>query len=235
MVKNLFLGDKRYICNSGVKLLVWICSCIHTTPQQMRSEKTILIPANVLCFYWLVCRFRAHSLFKVQYLYTFQQLSTTLGNLTAWGSSYKFLKHHWLIMCHQINVGLVTTDESSPDDLSPSWSFRSSNITLLLTILESSPCIWSPSSLPFYLSQHYRLFEWSTGRSLYDVCRIWSFEPDHLCYKEEFWVDLLVSLAIQGILRSLFQHQSSKTWQDPSALFNLWNSKFYLTRFICSR
>ena len=65
----------------------------------------------------------------------------------------------------------------------------------------------SPATPAFYLSQHQGLFQW-VGSS-YQMAKLISFRVD--------WLDLL---AVQGTLKSLFQHHSSKASILPRSAYN---------------
>ena len=78
--------------------------------------------------------------------------------------------------------------------------------------LPSHPWL-SPSSPAFHLSQHQGLFKWL--RSSHQVAKDWSFSFSISPSKEylgliSFRIDWLDLLAIQGILKSLLRHHSSK-------------------------
>ena len=81
----------------------------------------------------------------------------------------------------------------------------------------------SPSLPAFNLSQHQGLFQW--GSSLHQVAKYWSFsfsishssEHSGLISFRMDWLDLLI---VQGTLKSLLQHHSSKA-------SILWHSAFF--------
>ena len=64
----------------------------------------------------------------------------------------------------------------------------------------------SPSPPTFNLSQHQDLFKWVS--SLHQVAKVLEFQLQHLSFEWPSRTDLL---AVQGILKSLLQHHSSKT------------------------
>ena len=71
----------------------------------------------------------------------------------------------------------------------------------------------SPSPTAFNLSQHQALFQW-VG-SLHQVAKLLEFQLQHQSFQWIFrtdflWIDWLDLLAVQGTLKSLFQHHSSK-------------------------
>ena len=71
----------------------------------------------------------------------------------------------------------------------------------------------SPSSPAFNLSQHQGLFQW-VG-SLHQVAKVLELQLQHLSFQWIFstdflWSDWFDPLSIQGILKSLLQHQSLK-------------------------
>ena len=93
------------------------------------------------------------------------------------------------------------------------------------TIQPSHP-LSSPSPPALNLSQHQDLFQWIS--SSYQVAKVWSFSfnispsnehPGLISFRMD-WLDLL---AVQGTLKSLLQHHSSK------ALI-LWHSAFFIVQ-----
>ena len=70
----------------------------------------------------------------------------------------------------------------------------------------------SPSSPIFCLSQHQGLFKWVN--SLHQVIKVLEFQLQHESFQWTFRTDLLMDwldlLAVQGTLKSLLQHHSSK-------------------------
>ena len=89
--------------------------------------------------------------------------------------------------------------------------------------IQPSHPLLSPSSPAPNLSQHQSLFQWVN--SLYEVAKVLEFQLSVIPYKEISglisskmdWLDLL---AVQGTLKSLLQHHSSKT-------SILWRSAFF--------
>ena len=72
----------------------------------------------------------------------------------------------------------------------------------------------SPSPPAFNLSQHQCLFQWVS--SLHQVAKILEFQLQHQAFQwifrtDFFKMDRLDRLAVQGTLKSLLQHHSSKT------------------------
>ena len=71
----------------------------------------------------------------------------------------------------------------------------------------------SPSPPTFNLSQHQSLFQWIS--SLHQVAKVLEFQLQHQSFQwifrtDSFRMDWLDLLAIQGTLKSLLQHHSSK-------------------------
>ena len=92
----------------------------------------------------------------------------------------------------------------------------------------------SPPSPPaFNLSQHQGLFQWVS--SLHQVAKVLEFQLQHQSFQWtfrtiSFRMDLLDLLAVQGTLKSLLQHHSSKTSiLQVSALFMVQLSHPYMT------
>ena len=81
-------------------------------------------------------------------------------------------------------------------------------------VMPSNHLILSSPSLPaFNLSQHLGLFRWVS--SLYQVTKILEFQLQHRPSNEHpglisFRMDLLDLLTVQGVVKSLLQHHSSK-------------------------
>ena len=100
------------------------------------------------------------------------------------------------------------------------------NVHWVGDVFQSSHPLSSPSPPAFNLSQHQGLFKWVS--SSHQVAKYWSFsfsispsnEYSALISFRMDWLDLL---AVQGTLRSLLQHQSSK----PSVL---WHSAFFIVQ-----
>ena len=82
-------------------------------------------------------------------------------------------------------------------------------------------------------SQHQSLFQWV--RSSHEVAKVLEFQPQHQSFQEHpglisFRMDWLDLLAVQGTLRSLLQHHSSKTSiLQHSAFFTVQLSHPYMT------
>ena len=97
--------------------------------------------------------------------------------------------------------------------------------------IQPSHPLSSPSPPEFNLSQHQGLFQW--GSSSHQVAKYWSFsisssnEYSGLISFRMDWLDLL---AVQGTLKSLLQHQSSKaSILRCSAFFTVQLSLPYMT------
>ena len=85
----------------------------------------------------------------------------------------------------------------------------------------------SPSPPTFSLSQHQGLFRWVS--SSHQVARVLEFQLQHQSFQwifrtDSFRMDWLDLLAVQGILKSLLQHYSSKA-------SILWCSAFFMVQF----
>ena len=99
--------------------------------------------------------------------------------------------------------------------------------------IQPSHPLSSPSSPALSLSQHQSLFQWV--HSLYQVAKVLEFQLQHRPSNERsgpitFRMDWLDLLAVQGTLKSLLQHCSSKAsilWS--SALFIVQPSHPYMT------
>ena len=121
-----------------------------------------------------------------------------------------FPVHHQLLELAQTHVHWVS------DDIQPSHPLS------------------SPSPPAFNLSQHQGLFKWVS--SLYQVAKVSEFQLQHHQSLNEysglisFRIDWLGLLAIQGTLKSLLQHHSSKaSIPQDSAFFIVQLSHSYMT------
>jgi len=84
----------------------------------------------------------------------------------------------------------------------------------------------APSPPALNLSQHHGLFQWVS--SLHQVAKVLELQLQYQClqwiFRADFlsidWFDLLV---VQGTLKSLLQHCSSKAWV-PQCSVSLWSS-----------
>ena len=89
-----------------------------------------------------------------------------------------------------------------------------------------------PSPLAFNLSQHKGLFQWVS--SSHEVVKDLEFQLQHQCFqwifRTDFFQDWLDLLAVQGTLKSLLQHHSSKaSILQCSAFFIVQLSHPYMT------
>ena len=83
----------------------------------------------------------------------------------------------------------------------------------------------SPSSPAFNLSQHQGLFKWVS--SSHEVPKVLEFQLQHQSFQ---WTPRTDLLAVQGILKSLLQHHSSKaSILRHSAFFTVQLSHPYMT------
>ena len=95
------------------------------------------------------------------------------------------------------------------------------------------PSLSCPSPPAFSLSQHQGLFQWVS--SSHQVARVLELQPQHQSFQrilrtDLFRIDWLDLLAVQGTLKSLLQHHSSKAsilW--GSAFFTVQLSHPYVT------
>ena len=113
-----------------------------------------------------------------------------------------------------------------------SWS--SLKLTFIESVMPSSHLIlWCPLFLlPPNPSQDQSLFQWVN--SSHEVAKYWSFSFSIIPSKEHpgliFGMDWLDLLAVQGTLKSLLQHYSSKTSiLQCSAFFTVQLSHSYMT------
>ena len=99
--------------------------------------------------------------------------------------------------------------------------------------IQSSHPLSSPSPPAFNLSQHQGLFKWVS--SFHQVAKVLEFQLQHQSFNEHsgltsFRMDWLDLLAVQGTLKSLLQHHSSKaSILQRSAFFTVQLSHLYMT------
>ena len=99
--------------------------------------------------------------------------------------------------------------------------------------IQPSHALSSPSSPAFNLSQHQGLFQWVS--SLHQVVKGLEFQLQHQSFQwifrvTSFRMDWLDLLAVQGTLKSLLQHHSSKaSILQCSAFFTVQLSHPYMT------
>ena len=92
--------------------------------------------------------------------------------------------------------------------------------------IQPSHPLLSPSPPTFHLSQHQGLFKWVS--SLHQVAKVLEFQLQHQSFQDHpglisFRMDWLDLLAVQGTLKSLLQHHSSKA-------SILWCSAFFMVQ-----
>ena len=96
---------------------------------------------------------------------------------------------------------------------SPVLEFTQTHVHWVGDAIQSSHPLFSPSPIALNLSQHQGLFKWVS--SLHQVAKVLEFQLQHQSFQWIFrlisfrmdWLDLL---AVQGTLKSLLQHHSSK-------------------------
>ena len=102
-------------------------------------------------------------------------------------------------------------------------AFTQTHIHRVSDVIQPSHPLLSPSPPALNLSQHQGLFQWVN--SSHEVAKALEFQPQHHSFKEHpgliFRMDWLDLLAVQGTLKSLVQHHSSKVWI-------LWCSAFFI-------
>ena len=133
-----------------------------------------------------------------------QSLSHVQLFVTPWCSTAGFPVHHQLPECAQTHVHQVG------DDIQPSHPLSS-----------PSPPALSPS-------QHHGLFKWVS--SSHQVAKVLEFQLQHQSFQWIFrtdflydWLDRFDLLAVQGTLKGLLQHYSSKA-------SILWRSAFFIVQ-----
>ena len=105
------------------------------------------------------------------------------------------------------------------------WEFAQTHVHWVSDAIQPSHPL-SPSSLAFNLSQHQGLFWW-VGSS-HQVAKGLELQLQHQSFQwifrvNFFWIDWFELLAVQGTLKSLLQHHSSKA-------SILWRSAFFMVQ-----
>ena len=149
---------------------------------------------------------------------------------TATWISYVVL---WLLCL----AGLSSTPRTAACQFSSSFSISQSLLiftTIQSVMLSNHLILCSPSSLPaLNLSQHQRLFQWDG--SSHQVAKILELQLQHQSFQRilgliSFRMDWSDLLAVQGTLKSLLQHHSSKaSILCHSAFFMVQLSHQYMT------
>ena len=94
--------------------------------------------------------------------------------------------------------------------------------------IQPSHPLSSPSPPPFNLSQHQGLFKWVS--SLHQVAKVLELQLQHQSFQWIFGIDWFDLLAVQGTLKSILQHHSSKaSILQCSAFFVVQLSHSYMT------
>ena len=99
-------------------------------------------------------------------------------------------------------------------------------LTSIESMMSSNHILLSPSPPSFTLSQHQGLFKWVS--SLHQEAKVLEFQLQHQSFQWTPWLtsfsmDWLDPLAVQGTLKSLFQHHNSKG-------SILWHSAFLIVQ-----
>ena len=116
---------------------------------------------------------------------------------------------------------------------SPTPGAYSNSCPLSQWCLKPSHPLLSPSPPTFNLSHHQGLFQWVS--SSHQVAKVLAFQLQYQCFQWifrtiSFRVDWLDLLAVQGTLKSLLQHHSSKaSILQSSAFFRVQLSHPYRT------
>ena len=106
--------------------------------------------------------------------------------------------------------------------------FAQSHVHWVSEILQPSQPLSPASSPAFSLSQHQGLFQWVS--SSHQVVKVSELQLQHQSFQWIFRIDWFDLLAVQGTLKSLLQHNSSKAWiLQYSAFFMVQLSHPYMT------
>ena len=111
---------------------------------------------------------------------------------------------------------------TSPPCPSPTPGAYSKSCPLSWWCIQLSHPLLSPSPPTFNLSHHQGLFQWVS--SSHQVAKVLVFQLQYQCFQRifrniSFRVDWLDLLAVQGTLKSLLQHHSSKASILQSSVF----------------
>ena len=151
--------------------------------------------------------------------------------ITFWAFDMQFSSVQWLS-----RVQLFVTPWIAACQASLSITNSQSLLKLIhwfSDAIQPSHPLSSPSPPTFNLSKHQGLFKWVS--SLYQVAKVLEFQLQHQSSNEHsglisFRMDWLDLLAVQGTLKSLLQHHSSKaSILRHSAFFIVQLSNPYMT------
>ena len=157
----------------------------------------------------------------------------------GWAGKIYFVLIHfcYLLSCVQLFVTSWTVAHQASLFFTISWSFVQTHVHWVNDAIQPSHPLSTPSPPALNLSLHQGLFKWiSSSHQVANVLELqlqhksfqWVFRTDFLLNGLiSFWLDLL---AVQGTLKSLLQHRSSKAsilW--CSALLMVQLSHLYMT------
>ena len=150
-----------------------------------------------------------------QFLNTSKTKQNFLGLITNSGS-FQFSSVHSLSHVRLFATPWITTCQAS-------LSITNSQSPPKPTSIQPSHPLSSPSSPAFNLCQHQGLFQWVS--SLHQVAKVLEFQLQFFQWTNHFfqWTPRTDLLAVQGTLKSLLQHHSSKA-------SILWHSAFFMVR-----
>ena len=149
--------------------------------------------------------------------------TTTYSPTQEFAKPYQFSSVQSL-SCVCLFVSPWTAAHQASLSITNSWSLL--KLIFMESVMPSNHLILSSPSPPASnLSQHQGLFQ--GGNSLHQVAKVLEFQPQHQSFQRleliSFRMDCLDLLAIQGTLKSLLQHHSSKA-------LSLWYSTFFIVQ-----
>ena len=126
---------------------------------------------------------------------------------------------HEVFCCRSVTKSCPTlpdpTDCSTPGFPVPRYflEFAQVHVHWIGDAIQSSHPLSSPAPYAFSLSRHQGLFQWVS--SSHQVAKVLEFQLQHQSFQWilgliSFWIDWFDPLAVQGTLKSLLQHHSSK-------------------------
>ena len=140
---------------------------------------------------------------------------------------YSSVAQSCLTLCYPMNCSMpgLPVHHQLPE-------FTQTHVHQVSDAIQTSHPLSSPFSPAPNLSQHQGLFQWVS--SSHEVAKVLEFQPQHQSFQRtsriSFRMDWLDLLAVQGTLRSLLQHHSSKmSILRHSAFFTVQLSHPYMT------
>ena len=201
--------------------------CVYTPPNKNMNLKRYMhsnVHCSVIynCQVWKQLKYPSSDMEKDDAIYTYKHKHTQY---------YSTTKQEWnSAICHYVDepraysVQFSPVSQSCPTLCNPMNStmpglpvhhqlpkFTQTHVHRVSDAIQPSHPLLSPSPPAPNPSQHRSLFQWVN--SLHEVAKVLEFQLEHHSFQRtliSFRMDWLYLLAVQGTLKSLLQHHSSK-------------------------